>query len=66
MSEISRVGKESGRLQHQFYQVTLPLQTHFDVLVKHFRLQIDQTQVWFWWKCLYEKFQESRTWGLHL
>lgn len=40
MSEISRAGKESGKLQHQFYQVTLPLQTHFDVLVKYFRLQI--------------------------
>lgn len=40
MSEISRVGKESGKLQHQFYQVTLPLQTHFDVLDKYFRLQI--------------------------
>lgn len=40
MSEISRVGKESGKLQHQFYQVTLPLQTHFDVLVKYFRLRI--------------------------
>lgn len=39
MSEISRVGKESGKLQHQFYQVTLPLQTDFDVPGKYFRLQ---------------------------
>lgn len=60
MSEISRAGKQSGKLQHQFYKVNPSSLNSLWCSSQVFQAA-DKPN--FFLVCFYEGFQESRTWG---